>query len=291
MTVESADNRNESAETQWLREVERERREQERKHDELLEKWGVTGQDVEQWWEQDEVDGREAEFESLGDVELCRDLAGRFARESARRTGDPISNVRDRYELIVEELLAVRYVHSDGRRYSLSRVLLSECGTDKALKDFLHHLGKWIKAFALRYYIYGLPHNTWVMRGSEVRAIKTLRGRSVSESMMRALAVEYEREPKALNQFLSAVFKRWRKIDKPDSLWRRQLVTQQIGSDVPHHQIVQRLEKIGSVPKCSHAPKTKAYASLRSKIKQYRSRDQKAALSIKQKRQPVTKRG
>jgi len=256
----------------------REKQKLEQEQQALLEQWGVTEEELKEWWERDGLSGREAAFERLVDVELCGDLAGRFARESARRTGDPISNVRDRYELIVEELRAVRYVQSDGRRYSLSRVLLSECGTDKALKDFLHHLGKWIKAFALRYYVYRLRHNTWVMRGSEVRAIKTLRGCSVSESMMKALGVEYEREPKALNQFLSAVFKRWRKIDKPDSLWRRQLVTQQIGSDVPHHQIVQHLEKIGSVPKCSAAPKTKAYTSLRSKIKKNRSRDQTKAL-------------
>ena len=49
--------------------------------------------------------GREAAFEEAGELQHCRDLAGKFARESARRTTDPISDVRDRYELIVEELL------------------------------------------------------------------------------------------------------------------------------------------------------------------------------------------
>jgi hypothetical protein len=235
--------------------------------------------------------GREAAFEHLGDVEHCRDLAGKFAREAVGRTGDAISNVRDRYETIVDELLAARYVQRDGRRYSLSSVLLSECGTDKALKEFLDHLGKWIKPFALRYYIYREPHNTWVMRGSDVRAIKTLRGRSVSENLMKALAVELERDPEALMRFLEDVFKRWRKIFDSMSLWRVQLVTQQFASDVPHHQIVQHLEKIAAVPKCSAAPKTKAYARLRWKIKKYRSRDQTEALlrKLKPGQPPVTR--
>ena len=173
----------------------------------------------------------------------------------------------------MEELLAARYVQRDGRRYSLSSVLLSECGTDKALKEFLHHLGKWIKPFALRYYIYRLPHNTWVMRGSEVRAIKTLRGRSVSESMMKALAVEYEREPKALNQFLSAVFKRWRKIEEPRSVVRQRLLMHQL-SGTPK-EIALALQEIGAAPWSTTGEQL---CSARSRVRQQLSRDKKAAL-------------
>jgi hypothetical protein len=251
----------------------RERREQERKQEALLEEFGVSGEELEQWREQDEVDGREAAVEDVGDVEHCRDLAGEFARESAWRTGDAISNVRDRYELIVEELLAVRYVQRDGRRYSLSEVLLNECGTDEALKEFLQHLGKWIKAFALRYYIYGLPHNTWVMPRSDVRAIKTLRGRSVSESMMKALAVEHEREPEALMRFLSAVFKRWRKIEEPDSVFRQRLLVHQLSGT--SKEIAEALQEIGAVATSTTEEHSR---SLRSRVRQYRSRDKKAAL-------------
>jgi hypothetical protein len=251
----------------------RERREQERKHKALLEEFGVTEEELREWGNQHEVDGREAAVEDVGDVEHCRDLAGEFARESAWRTGDAISNVRDRYELIVEELLAVRYVQGDGGRYSLSQVLLSECGTDKALKEFLQHLGKWIKAFALRYYIYGLPHNTWVVPGSEIRAIKTLRGRSVSESMMKALAVEHEREPEALMRFLWAVFKRWRKIEEPDSVFRQHLLVHQLSGT--SKEIAEALQEIGAVATSTTEGHLR---SLRLRVRQYRSRDKKAAL-------------
>src|SRR5262249_32096116 len=47
-----------------------------------------------------EPDGRETELERLGDFELCRDLAGKFAVESAKRTADVIADIRDRYEMI-----------------------------------------------------------------------------------------------------------------------------------------------------------------------------------------------
>jgi hypothetical protein len=176
----------------------RERAEQQREHKALLEEFGVSEGDLRRWRRHALAArrlerngpvrlkryGREAVVEEAGEFEHCRDLAGSHARESAARKGDATGNVRDRYELIVAELLAARYVQRDGGRYSLSRVLLCECGTDKALEEFLQHLGRWIKRFALRYYIYGLPHNTWVMPGSDVRAIKTLRGRSVSENMI-----------------------------------------------------------------------------------------------------------
>jgi hypothetical protein len=67
------------------------------------------------------------------------------------KAGDRIGDVRDRYDTIVMELLAARYEQTDGKRYSLGIVLRGKCETDKALKEFLQHLGKWIKAFAPRY--------------------------------------------------------------------------------------------------------------------------------------------
>ena len=203
------------------------RHERERKHEELLAEWGVSKQDLRRWRRHalaarrlkrnDPVwlkrYGREAAVEAVGDEEHCRDLAGEHARESAWRSGDLISSVRDRYEKIVEELLAVRYVQRDGRRYSLSSVLLRECGSDEATEELLQHLGIWIQRFTLSYYMYKLPHNSWVMPGSGVRAIRTLRGRSVSEALMEALAIEHSRDPLALKGFLGAVFERWRKTD------------------------------------------------------------------------------
>ena len=51
--------------------------------------------------------GREAAFANLVDDELCRKLTGKFARESAKKTGDQIGAVRDCYETIVTEFLFV----------------------------------------------------------------------------------------------------------------------------------------------------------------------------------------
>src|SRR5262245_12804597 len=73
---------------EWRREVEREVREQRRKHQELLEQWGVTDEELAEWWETNEVDGREAACEDLCDEELCRKLIGKYARKSAARTSD-----------------------------------------------------------------------------------------------------------------------------------------------------------------------------------------------------------
>ena len=261
--------------------------ERERKHEELLAKFGVSEGDLRRWRlyalaarrlkPNDPLRlkryGREAAVEEAGDFEHCRDLAGKFARSSARRTGDLISNVRDRYELIVEELLAVRYVERSGRAYSLSQVLLRECGTDKALKEFLEHLGRILKRFALCYYIYRLPHNTWLMPGSEVRAIKTLRGRSVSEALMKALCTEHVREPRALKEFLMSVFKRWRSIEEPGSVVRQRLLMHQL-SGTPK-EIALALEETGAAPR-STTPEQ--LCSARSRVRQQLSRDKRAAL-------------
>jgi hypothetical protein len=54
------------------------------------------------------ISAREAEHERLGDYEHCRDLVSEFARESARRTGDAIADIRDRYETILAEFLVAR---------------------------------------------------------------------------------------------------------------------------------------------------------------------------------------
>ena len=48
-----------------------------------------------------QADGRGAAYEDLADFELCQDLAGKFARKSAKKTGDGIGGIRDRYDMIV----------------------------------------------------------------------------------------------------------------------------------------------------------------------------------------------
>jgi hypothetical protein len=246
----------------------------------LLQKWGVTEQELKQWWKQDEISGAEAARDDLTDVELCRALAGKFARESARRTSRNIGEIRDRYETIVLEFLSVRYTLSGGKRVSLTTVLRSKYDTDEALHKFLPRLGKWIGEYVcdcIREHSFGftplyrqiVPTHTW-----------TLCGHNVTSELLTAFAEEYVRDRDGLMRFVSAVFKRWRKLNQPHSTWRVRLVVQQHGRDIPHHRIVQRLEKIDAVSKGSAVPGTKEYNRLRAKIKKYRTRDQNDALKM-----------
>ena len=178
--------------------------------------------------EQDEISGAEAAYDDLTDVELCRDLAGNFARESAGKTGDAIREVRDRYDTIVIELLAVRYTQTDGKRYSLSTVLRGKYESDTALKEFLPQLAKWIGKYVsdcIREHSFEftplyrqiVPAHTW-----------TLCGHSVSSSLLTTLAEEYVRDSAGLMQFLTEVFQRWRDIDQPHSTFRQRLLTHQL---------------------------------------------------------------
>ena len=90
------------------------------------------------------ISAREAERERLEDYEFCRDLVSEFARESARRTGEAIGDIRDRYERIVAEFLAARYVAPDGKHYSLRTVLRDRYESDSALKEFLPKFLGWM---------------------------------------------------------------------------------------------------------------------------------------------------
>jgi hypothetical protein len=74
-----------------------------------LEEWNAL---VKQKAPTHESDGREAELERLGDFELCWDLAGKFARESANRTCDVIADIRDRYEAITLGFRCARVAQS-----------------------------------------------------------------------------------------------------------------------------------------------------------------------------------
>ena len=168
---------------------------------------GVTEEELKQYWERDGLSGREAAFEDLVNEELCCDLAGQYARESARKTADAIADVRDRYEAIA---------------------LGFRCA-----------------------------------RGAQFSEVPLALGNALN-----ALAKEFERDRKGLLRFLDAVFKRWQKIDQPDSLWRQQLVTQQHGSR-NRKKIGDHLETIGSANDTE---------SLRLRIGQYLTRDQKSAL-------------
>jgi hypothetical protein len=116
---------------------ERERREQERKHKALLEEFGVSEQDLRRWRRHALAAhrlerngavrlkryGREAAFEDLVDYELCPDLAGRHARDSAKTTGDAIGDIRDRYEAIALGFRCARRAQSTEAPLALGSAL------------------------------------------------------------------------------------------------------------------------------------------------------------------------
>jgi hypothetical protein len=157
------------------------------------------------------------------DEELCRDLAGKCARKSAKKTSDAIADVRDRYEMIAQEFRVVR-----GEPHALATLLRGKYETDAALNEFLPKLAKWISEYVSDCvnehtfaftpdYRQILPAHTW-----------TLSGHSVSRELLTALAEEYVRDRAGLMRFLEAVFKRWRKIFKLGSSWQIRLVKTQL---------------------------------------------------------------
>jgi len=175
---------------------------------------------------------REAAYEELCEEEVCRDLAGKFARESATKTRDAIGEVRDRYDTIVIELIAARYAQTDGKSCSLGTVLRAKYESDSALNEFLPKFAKWIGYYVsgcIREHTIGftplyqqiVPTHNW-----------TLCGHNVSRELLTALAEEYVRDREGLLRFLCTVFKRWRKIAQSHSAWRVKLVTEQHANQV-----------------------------------------------------------
>jgi hypothetical protein len=165
----------------------------------------------------------------------------------------------------------------------LRTVLSSKYESDAALKEFLPEFAKWIGEYAsdcIHEHSFGftplyrqiVPRHNWILSGHKV-----------TRELLTALAEEYVRDRKGLLQFLNAIFKRWQKIDRPDSLHRMKVVIEQHADDVPYHRIAQRLDRIGAVAKGSAVPGTSANRKLRSNIKKIRSRDRKSAAEKKTK--------
>jgi len=132
----------------------------------------------------------QAAYEQLLSDELCMKLAGNFARESAKATGDDTASIRVRYDAIVRELRCLRQTKCNGkRRYSLSTVLRSHYKTDEALKQFLSSVGKWIANY-ISHCIRGEQGQGW-----------TLYGHAASRGLIIALADEYVRDRDGLMRF------------------------------------------------------------------------------------------
>ena len=223
------------------------------------------------------ISEHEAVWDDLEDVEFCQDLVSKFARKSAKTTRNGNGEIVG-YETIVTEFLAARYLHTDGKPYSLATVLRGKYESDTALKEFLPEFANWIRNYVLdcihehRFaftprYSQIVPTHTW-----------SLCRHSVRRELLTALAEEYVRDREGLLRFVCAVFKRWRKINAPDSLSRVRLITQQhLGGP---KVVAQYLQNIGAVSKCTTA---KHSESLRGRIKKYRGRDRKKALKRCQK--------
>jgi hypothetical protein len=185
--------------------------------------------------------GTEAAYEQWAHKELCWDLAGIFAGESARGTGDSIDDIKDRYESIGLEFVSLRQ-QADGTHQSVISFFLRENQTAAAIKAFFERPGKWL-----------------------------------GEDLLSALAEEYVRDRQGLMQFLSECLKRWRKFDEPKS--RARFVTHQLAAKYGHNRkrILEELQKRGLVPKDEDL-KSGESEKWRSEIGQWLSRDQRKAV-------------
>jgi hypothetical protein len=122
------------------------------------------------------------------------------------------------------------------------------------------------------------PQYNRKLQEGDVRALEMPRGYAVSEDMMTALAVEYVRDREGLMQFLTGVFRHWRKILKNESLWNQRRLVQEAASILgrDRKRLAEYLEKTGAVPETRTEEE---FDKLQSKIGQFLSRDQKRALT------------
>jgi hypothetical protein len=185
--------------------------------------------------------GREAAYEQWGHKELCWDLAGIFARESARRTGDSIGDIRDRYDSIGLGFVSLRQ-QADGAHQSVISFFLRENQTAAAIKAFFERPGKWL-----------------------------------GEDLLSALAEEYVRDRQGLMQFLSECLKRWRQFDERKS--RARLVTQQLAAKYGHNRkrMLEELQERGLIPKDEDLEPGE-FEKWCHEIGQWLSRDQRKAM-------------
>jgi hypothetical protein len=212
------------------------------------------------------IRGPRAASQKLLREELCVDLSGTFAGQSAKQIGDDIDMVRVHYEQIALKFVGLPSIGRDEERRSLCEVLRKDYETDDALEEFLSELDQWIRKYVFACIDKEKKGHRW-----------KLRGYVASPDLMTALAKEYVRDRKNLMLFLLAAFKRWREIYAPRSPWRQRFVTQQVARRFRYNakRILDHLQKIDAAPSSLTASQTFA---LLSRIKQYLSRDQRSAI-------------
>jgi hypothetical protein len=196
------------------------------------------------------IGGREAAYDDLTNVELCRDVARKFARESAKKTGDAIGEVLDRYETIVIEFIRGR---SGG-------ALIHDDATDPmTLEKLVQFLYAATKAPA--------GYEVWPELGRMQER----------KALFRVLVPEYARDRNTLMKFLRAVFMRHRKIGGERSAWREKLCTHQLAADYGPKQIAIELERRGVV---ANTKTKQEFENLRAKVRQTLQVRKKARVTL-----------
>ena len=202
----------------------------------------LEAQEREAWLKEkgllDEIGGVEAAYDDLTNVERCRDVAGKFARESAKKTGHAIGEVRDRYETIVIEFIRSR---SGG-------ALIHDDAVDPTTLEKLEQL---------------LYSATKAPAGYEVWP--ELGRMQERKALFRVLVPEYARDRNTLTKFLRAVFIRHRKIGGERSAWQEKLCTHQLAADYGPKRIAKELERRGVV---ANTKTEQEFENLRAKVRQ-----------------------
>jgi hypothetical protein len=190
----------------------------------------------------DEPDAAEvrndAAYQERCEEEACRDLARKFACESAKKTGEAIGEVLDRYETMVIEFIRDRsggaLIHDDA----------ADPMTLEKLGQFLYAATKAAAGYEV-----------WPELGRMQER----------KALFRVLAPEYARDRNTLMKFLRAVFVRHRKIGGERSAFREKLCTLQLAAEYGPKQIAIELERRGVV---ANTKTEQEFENLRAKVRQ-----------------------
>lgn len=229
-------------------------------------------------------DGHSVAFDRRVDQELCRDLAVRYTKGMKDR--DEAANVRMRLQAIAEELRCLQAAEvrecDDAETTALMEEVLRNGADGEAQTRFLVawmakteptkfpeppycRVRKQMATVARQKRAFERMER--VIRGflaAKVRGEEfaprvsgpngKLKRRLFTGELLSLCALEWLRDAKTLRAFLAAVFSRWRKIDEPDSAWRRSLVIHQTepswrDEQKPQFRVLAELQRLGVYPK------------------------------------------